>query len=173
MPGLVSTLDPPEGAWLFGTMAPGWHITTRPGVDPVRAELLEPAAGSSSNPSRSCFRGRATPGSASSWAAGISKACRATSPSSSGVTAARQSSRSRPAASPLFILGRRRPPSLLEAEAGDVKNLLRVEAEASVVTFLVNGQKVAEVPRDGTRFDGTRRTARRRETSTCTSQTSI
>ena len=37
---------------------------------------------------------------------------------------------------------------------GDVKNVLRVEAEASTVTFLVNGQKVAEVPREGTRFDG-------------------
>ena len=34
---IVSTLDPPEGAWLFGTMAPGWHITTRPG-----AILFEP-----------------------------------------------------------------------------------------------------------------------------------
>ena len=32
--------------------------------------------------------------------------------------------------------------------------MLRVEAEASTVTFLVNGQKVAEVPREGTRFDG-------------------
>ena len=30
---------------------------------------------------------------------------------------------------------------------GDVKNMLRVEGEVSVVLFLVNGQKVAEVPR--------------------------
>ena len=22
---IVSALDPPEGSWLFGTMAPGWH----------------------------------------------------------------------------------------------------------------------------------------------------
>ena len=29
---IVTTLDPTEGTWLFGTMAPGWHITTRPGV---------------------------------------------------------------------------------------------------------------------------------------------
>ena len=33
-----STLNPPEGKWLFGTMAPGWHITTRPAVT-----LYEPA----------------------------------------------------------------------------------------------------------------------------------
>ena len=38
---------------------------------------------------------------------------------------------------------------------GDVKNVMRVEGEAATVAFLVNGQKVAEVPRDGTRFDGT------------------
>jgi hypothetical protein len=38
--------------------------------------------------------------------------------------------------------------------AAEVKNALRVEAEAAAVTFLVNGQKVAEVPRDGQRFDG-------------------
>ena len=40
------------------------------------------------------------------------------------------------------------------SSTADVKNVLRVEAEASVVTFLVNGQKVADVPRDGGRFDG-------------------
>ena len=40
------------------------------------------------------------------------------------------------------------------AAPGEVKNVVRVEAEAAAVTFLVNGQKIAEVPRDGTRFDG-------------------
>jgi hypothetical protein len=32
--------------------------------------------------------------------------------------------------------------------------VLRIEAEAMAVTFLVNGQKVAEVPREGASFDG-------------------
>jgi hypothetical protein len=46
------------------------------------------------------------------------------------------------------------PAVLPGTSSGDVKNVLRVEAEAAAVTFLVNGQKVAEVPRDGGRFDG-------------------
>ena len=35
---IATTLDPPAGSFLFGTMAPGWHITTRPAVT-----LFEPA----------------------------------------------------------------------------------------------------------------------------------
>ena len=35
---IVTALDPAEGSWLFGTMAPGWHITTRPAVT-----LFEPS----------------------------------------------------------------------------------------------------------------------------------
>ena len=46
------------------------------------------------------------------------------------------------------------PAVLAGSSTADVKNVLRVEAEASVVTFLVNGQRVADVPRDGGRFDG-------------------
>jgi hypothetical protein len=46
------------------------------------------------------------------------------------------------------------PAGVAGAAAGEVKNVLRVEAEAAAVTFLVNGQKVADVPRDGQRFDG-------------------
>jgi hypothetical protein len=36
----------------------------------------------------------------------------------------------------------------------NVRNVIRVEAEAATVTFLVNGKPVAEVSRDGARFDG-------------------
>jgi hypothetical protein len=149
---IVTTLDPPEGAWLFGTMAPGWHITTRPGVI-----LFEPTYSS---------RGRFVLESESFLFPG-------TSASGFGLFAG--GSELEGNAKYVAFLIRRDGSATIEsrdsgrvttlhpwtkADAvapgksdGDVKNVLRVEAEAATVTFLVNGRKVAEVPRDG-RFDG-------------------
>jgi hypothetical protein len=150
---IVSTLDPPEGAWLFGTMAPGWHITTRPG-----AILFEPDYSS---------RGRFVVESESFLFPGKSNAGFGVFVGGSDLEGTPRYvafviRRDGSAAIEFMEAGRltalhpwtKSPAVVAGSESGDVKNLLRVEAEASVVTFLVNGQKVAEVQRDGTRFDG-------------------
>jgi hypothetical protein len=150
-----TTVDPAEGTWLFGTMAPGWHITTRPGV-----VVFEPSHAS---------RGRFAIESESFLFSGDS-------PAGFGVIVGGVDLDAKARAKYVAFLIRRDGSAAIESvEAGRVtalhpwtkaaaivpgtpggqaKNVLRVEAEASTVTFLVNGQKVAEVPRDGTRFDG-------------------
>ena len=152
---IVTTLDPTEGTWLFGTMAPGWHITTRPGV-----VVFEPAHAS---------RGRFAIESESFLFPGDSTA-------GFGVIVGGADLEAKARAKYVAFLIRRDGSAAIESveagrvtalhpwtkaaaivpgtPGGEVKNVLRVEAEASTVTFLVNGQKVAEVPRDGTRFDG-------------------
>jgi hypothetical protein len=150
---IVSTLDPPEGAWLFGTMAPGWHITTRPG-----AILFEPNYSSrgrfvvesesflfpgTSNAGFGVFVGGKDLEGTPSYISFVVR--RDGSAAIESVEAGRITALHPWTKSPAVVGG---------SEAGDVKNLLRVEAEASAVTFLVNGQKGAEVPRDGARFDG-------------------
>jgi hypothetical protein len=150
---IVSTLDPPEGAWLFGTMAPGWHITTRPG-----AIVFEPTYST---------RGRYAVESESFLFPGAS-------PAGFGVFVGGADLESGGRRYVAFLI-RRDGSAAVEAVDGgrtaplhpwtktdsvlagkpdaDVKNVIRVEAEAATVTFLVNDQKVAEVPRDA-RFDG-------------------
>jgi hypothetical protein len=150
---IVTTLDPPEGAWLFGTMAPGWHITTRPGVI-----LFEPTYST---------RGRFVVESESFLFPGDST-------SGFGVFVGGGDLDGKPRYVAFLI--RRDGSAAIEAvEAGRVtplhpwtktaavlpghpkdtaKNVIRVEAEAAAVAFLVNGDKVAEVPRTGGHFDG-------------------
>ena len=150
-----TALDPAEGTWLFGTMAPGWHITTRPGV-----VVFEPAHVS---------RGRFAIESESFLFPGDSTA-------GFGVIVGGADLDSKARAKYVAFLIRRDGSAAIESvEAGrvtalhpwtkaaaivpgkadgDVKNVVRVEGEAAIVTFLVNGEKVAEVPRDGARFDG-------------------
>lgn len=150
---IVSTIDPAEGSWLFGTMAPGWHVTTRPG-----AILFEPAHQSrgrfvlesesflfpgNSTAGFGVFVGGADLGANTKYVAFLIR--RDGSAAVESVDSGR--------VTPLHPWTK--AAAVLPGSAGgDVKNVLRVEGEASVVTFLVNGQKVAEVPRDGTRFDG-------------------
>jgi hypothetical protein len=151
---LVTTLDPAEGSWLFATMAPGWHVTTRPGAIVFQPEYTN--------------RGRFVLESESFLFPG-------TSPAGFGVFVGGSDLEGR-ARYVAFLIRRDGSAAVESVEAGrvtalhpwtknaavvagtadgDVKNVLRVEGEAALVTFLVNGQKVAEVPRDGTRFDGT------------------
>lgn len=150
---IVTALDPPEGSWLFGTMAPGWHVTTRPG-----AILFEPSHTS---------RGRFVLESESFLFPGTSAAGFGVFVGGSDLEAKAKYvafliRRDGSAAIESVDSGRTTPlHPWTKAEAvlsgkpdGDVKNVLRVEAEASAVMFLVNGQKVAEIPREGTRFDG-------------------
>jgi hypothetical protein len=150
---IVSTLDPPEGAWLFGTMAPGWHITTRPGVilfDPsyssrgrfvVESEsFLFPGTNSGGF---GVFVGGSDLEGSPNYVAFVIR--RDGSAAIESVEAGRVTVLHPWTKTSAIVAG---------SETGNVKNLLRVEAEASVVTFSVNGQKIAEIPRDGTRFDG-------------------
>lgn len=150
---IVTSLDPPEGSWLFGTMAPGWHITTRPGV--ILFEPAYSARGRFVVESESfLFPGESTAG----FGLFVGGRDLEWKPSYVAFVIRRDGS----AAIESVDAGRvtplhpwtKAPAVAAGAVAGDVKNVLRVEAEATAVTFLVNGQKVAEVPRDGTRFDG-------------------
>lgn len=151
---IVTTLDPPEGSWVFGTMAPGWHITTRPA-----ATLFEPTH---------TGRGRFVlesemflfPGGSQ---AGFGVFVGGRELEANGRFIAFLIRRDGSAAIESVEAGRataihpwtKTPGIVPGGAAGEpVKNALRVEAEADVVTFQVNGQRVAEVPRDGARFDG-------------------
>jgi hypothetical protein len=151
---LVSALDPPEGAWLFGTMAPGWHITTRPG-----AIVFEP---------NHSTRGRFVVESESFLFPGTSNA-------GFGVFVGGADLEGPSARYVAFLIRRDGSAAIEAVEAGkttalsawtrtsaavagkadgDVRNALRVEGEAAAVTFFVNGVKVAEVAREGSRFEG-------------------
>jgi hypothetical protein len=149
-----STLDLAEGTWLFGTMAPGWHITTRPGVT-----LFEPTYNA---------RGRFSlesevflfPGQS---AEGFGLFAGGRDLESSGSYVAFLIRRDGSAAIEVVDKGQRtlRQPWTKAAvilpgnAAGDaIKNALRVDAEASTISFKVNGTQVAEIPRDGAQLDG-------------------
>lgn len=151
---LVETLDPAEGSWLFGTMAPGWHITTRPA-----ALLFEP---------RHTTRGRFTVESEAVLFPGAS-------PAGFGVFVggADLEGQARYVA---FLIRRDGSAAIESMDAGrstmlsawsksaavqpggnagePVSNVLRVDGEAEVVRFSVNGTVVAEVPRASATFDG-------------------
>ena len=150
---IVTTLDPPAGSFLFGTMAPGWHVTSGPGL-----LLFEPTHTS---------RGRFVleseaflfPGESTS---GFGVFVGGTDLEKKGRFVAFLIRRDGSAAIESVESGRvttlhpwTKAPSILPGTpGGDVKNVLRVEAETQAVTFLVNGQRVTEVPRNDNRFDG-------------------
>lgn len=151
---IVTKLDPAKGTWLFGTMAPGWHITTQPGVT-----LFEPtytARGRFALESEIfVFPGESADG------FGIFAGGRDLE--SSGSYVAFLIRRDGSAAIELVDKGQRKlhKPWAKAANvnpgntAGDaIKNALRIDAEASKITFSVNGTRVDEIPRDGTQFDG-------------------
>jgi hypothetical protein len=150
---LVSSLDPPDGAWLFGTMAPGWHITTGPGVI-----LFEPSYSA---------RGRFVVESESFLFPGTSDAgfgvvVGGTALDSSPQYVAFLIRRDGSAAVERVADGRTTPLRPWTKAAAivpgtqkeSVKNVIRVEAEAASAAFFVNGQKVSEVPRSDALFDG-------------------
>lgn len=152
---LTDRLGPPDGSFLFGTMAPGWHITTRPGV-----VLFEPSAmamGRFVIESESfIFPGRSMEG--------------------FGVFAGGRDLESAEAAYTAFLIRRDGRAAIVRHEGGrtralrewtaaaaikahpgddtNVANVIRVEAEADVVGFHVNGVKVLEVPRAEAAVDG-------------------
>lgn len=150
-----NTLNPPEGKWLFGTMAPGWHITTRPAV-----ALYEPSYAA---------RGRFVIESETFLFPGPS-------PAGFGVFVGGQNLESKASRYVAFLIRRDGSAGVEVVENGQstplspwvkaasvvagatdgeaVKNVLRVEGEGAVLSFLVNNVKVAEVPREAVRPDG-------------------
>jgi hypothetical protein len=153
--GIVETLSPPEGSFLFGTMAPGWHITTRPGVT-----LFEPSY---------VAKGRFALDAESFLFPG-------TSQEGFGVFAGGRDLDGSMASYTAFLIRRDGSAAVARREAGtttlvrdwtrhaaikphpggnaDAGNVLRVEAEADIISFLVNGTKVLEVPRLAAPVDG-------------------
>lgn len=153
--GLVETLDPPSGQFLFGTMAPGWHITTHPGVT-----LFEPTYSA---------RERFAIESESFIFPG-------TSLEGFGVFAGGAELESPAARFTAFLIRRDGSAAVARHDAGKVTlvrewtknaaikphpggdenigNVIRVEAEADVVSFLVNGTKVLDLPRSAANVDG-------------------
>jgi hypothetical protein len=151
---LVESLDPAEGAWLFGTMAPGWHITTRPAVllfEPSYATRGRFAVESESFlfPGTSAagfgiFVGGADLEGKARYTAFLIR--RDGSGAIESVDAGRSTMLSNWTKAPAVLPG---------GDAGEpVKNVLRVDGEADVVRFSVNGTLVAEVPRASAAFDG-------------------
>jgi hypothetical protein len=135
-------------------MAPGWHITTGPGV-----ALFEP---SHSGRGRFALESETFlfPGSSQS---GLGLFIGGKDMDVKGRYVAFLIRRDGSAAVESVEAGRStalhpwtKAGSIVPGAAGDaVRNVLRLEAEAATVTFLVNGEKVAEVPRQGADLDGT------------------
>ena len=150
----VDTLDPSEGSWLFGTMAPGWHITTRPAV-----LLFEPrytTRGRFAVESESFLFPGASAAGFGIFVGGADLEARARyvaflirrdgSAAIESVDAGRSAMLSAWSKSPAVQPG---------GEAGEpARNVLRIDGEAEVVRFTVNGTMVAEVPRASAAFDG-------------------
>ncbi len=151
---LVESLDPAEGSWLFGTMAPGWHVTTRPAVilfEPryashgrftVESEVfLFPGA---SPAGFGIFVGGADLEGKARYAAFVIR--RDGSAGIESVVAGRSTMLSNWTKAAAVLPG---------SDTGEpVKNVLRIDGEADVVRFSVNGAVVAEVPRAAATFDG-------------------
>lgn len=152
---LVETLDPAEGSWLFGTMAPGWHITTRPS-----AILFEPryaSHGRFSVESESFLFPGTSPAGFGILVGGHDLEAKARyvaflirRDGSAAIESVDQGRRT------MLAAWARATAVLAGSDTGEpVKNVLRVDAEADVVRFVVNGTTVAEVPRGSAVFDGT------------------
>jgi hypothetical protein len=152
---LVDRLSPPSGAFLFGTMAPGWHITTRPGVT-----LFEPTVmvrGRFVIESESfLFPGTSTAG-FGVFAGGMDLESR--TPSYTAFLIRRDGSAAverREAGKSTLVLPWTRHEAILPHPGGnaDVRNVIRVEADAAAIAVVVNGTKVFEVPRSSAPVDG-------------------
>ena len=153
---VIATLDPKPDEFTFTTMAPGWHITSRPA-----AALFEPtviAAGRYAVESEVfLFPGT----SASGFGVFVGGRGLDTATASYVAFVVRRDGsaaveRHEGAATTLMQPWTRHAAITPHPGGNDtVKHVLRVEAEATQVTFLVNGTKVLDVPRTPDLFDGT------------------
>ncbi len=150
----VATRDPGPGTWLFATMAPGWHVTTRPGVllfEPSHTArgrfvlesetFLFPDSGESGF---GLFVGGADLDGTPRYVAFLVRG------DGSAAVEAMAGGRAR------ALKGWTKAASIKPVVKGGapVGNALRIEAEAAGVSFLVNGDLVAEIARDAAPLDG-------------------
>lgn len=150
----VATRDPRPGTWLFATMAPGWHITTRPGVllfEPSHTArgrfvlesetFLFPDSGESGF---GLFVGGADLDGSPRYVAFLVRGdgSAAVEATAAGRTRALTAWSKAASITPIVKGG------------SPVGNTLRIEAEASALSFKVNGEAVAEIPRDAAPIDG-------------------
>ena len=150
----VETLDPGEGSWLFGTMAPGWHITTGPAV--ILFEPRYATLGRFAVESESFLFPGTSPAGFGIFVGGADLEGKARYVAFLIRRDGSAAIESVDAKGSTLLSGWTKAPGVLPgSDAGEpVKNVLRVEGEADLVRFLVNGTMVAEVPRTGASFDG-------------------
>ncbi len=153
---VVGRLDPKPGEFTFTTMAPGWHITSRPS-----ATLFEPTVTVSGRYSVESevflFPGTSASG------FGVFVGGRGWETATAGYVAflvRRDGSAAverHDGATTTLMQPWTRHTAITPHPGGDdtVKHVLRVEAEATQVAFLVNGTEVLTVPRAPGLFDGT------------------
>lgn len=150
-----TALSPAEGKWLFGVMAPGWHITTRPA-----AVLFEPSysgtgrfsveaetflfPGQSQSPLGLLVGGRDLDGASARYTAFVIRR--------DGSVAVERREGGRTAMLSEWV---RASDVVAGTSESPVKNLLRVDVEAESTRFLVNGIVVAQVRRPASEFAGT------------------
>jgi len=149
-----TALSPPEGKWLFGVMAPGWHITTRPG-----AVLFEPSyaatgrfsveaetflfPGTSTSGLGLLLGGRDLEGTGSRYTTFLIRR------DGSVAVERREGGRT------VTLAAWTRASDVMPGNAeSPVKNLLRVDVEAETTRFLVNGAVVAEIRQPAAEFAG-------------------
>lgn len=149
-----TALDPPDGKWLFGVMAPGWHITTRPG-----AVLYEPSyqargrfsleaetflfPGASQSGVGLMVGGRELDGGAPSYVAFLIRR--------DGSVAVEQRTGGRI----LMLVDWKRATEVVSGTPENaVKNVLRLDVESGVTRMTVNGKVVAELARPAEEFAG-------------------
>lgn len=149
-----TALSPPEGKWLFGVMAPGWHITTRPG-----AVLFEPSyvatgrysveaetflfPGTSTSGLGLLLGGKDLDGTGARYTAFLIRR--------DGSAAVERRVGGRTVIVAEWIRGSAVVPGNAESPA---KNLLRVDVDAESTRFLVNGAVVAELRQPAAEFAG-------------------
>ncbi len=146
--------SPPEGTWVFAVMAPGWHITTRPGVvlfEPdyagtgrfsLEAEtFLFP--GDSQSGLGLMVGGRDLERDAAQYTAFLIRR--------DGSVAIERRAGGRTTA----LVGWTRVPDVQPGRLAEpVRNVLRVDVESDVTRFLVNGALVGEVRRPAIESSG-------------------
>ena len=152
---LATSLEPPPGTLLFGTMAPGWHITGGPA-----ATLFEPSAtaegrysvqsevflfpGTSASGFGIFVGGRDHDARGGRYEAFLVRR------DGSAAVETREEGRA------TLLHGWTAHASIKPNQVGTVAvgNVLRVDAEAGAVSLFVNDTKVLEVPRTPSTFDG-------------------
>jgi hypothetical protein len=149
-----SALSPADGKWLFGVMAPGWHITTRPG-----AVVFEPSyvgrgrftleaetflfPGTSQSGLGLMVGGRHLDGPAAEYTAFVLRR--------DGHVAVQ---RHAGGTTTTLVEWTRGTSVATAASNGPVRNVIRVDVDQAVARLLVNGTVVAEVARPAEEFAG-------------------